>query len=85
VIADNAGYDSAELVSQIRAAKSQRPHTMGIDMIEGRMGDMAELGVLEFRVKHQMLLSATEAAGMIMRVDDIIKAPLRPRQPDRRH
>jgi T-complex protein 1 subunit beta len=59
---------------------------MGIDMTKGQMGDMEELGVLEsFRVKHQMLLSATEAAEMIIRVDDIIRAPPRPRQPDRRH
>lgn len=39
------------------------------------MGDMAELGITEsFQVKRQVLLSASEAAEMILRVDNIIKA-----------
>ena len=39
------------------------------------MGDMSCLGVTEsFLVKRQMLLSAAEAAEMILRVDNIIKA-----------
>lgn len=44
-------------------------------MKEGTIGDMAVLGVTEsFQVKRQVLLSAAEAAEMILRVDDIIKA-----------
>lgn len=44
-------------------------------MSEGTVGDMAELGITEsFQVKRQVLLSASEAAEMILRVDDIIKA-----------
>lgn len=45
------------------------------DMTQGTIGDMAELGITEsFQVKRQVLLSAAEAAEMILRVDDIIKA-----------
>ncbi|NWU33830.1 TCPB protein, partial [Hylia prasina] len=44
-------------------------------MKEGVIGDMSLLGVTEsFQVKRQVLLSAAEAAEMILRVDDIIKA-----------
>lgn len=44
-------------------------------MKEGVIGDMSVLGVTEsFQVKRQVLLSAAEAAEMILRVDDIIKA-----------
>lgn len=44
-------------------------------MSEGVIGDMAELGITEsFQVKRQVLLSASEAAEMILRVDDVIKA-----------
>lgn len=44
-------------------------------MIHGTVGDMAKLGVTEsFQVKRQVLLSAAEAAEMILRVDNIIKA-----------
>ncbi|XP_057233612.1 T-complex protein 1 subunit beta [Malurus melanocephalus] len=85
IIADNAGYDSADLVSQLRAAHSEGKTTYGLDMKEGVIGDMAVLGVTEsFQVKRQVLLSAAEAAEMILRVDDIIKAAPRKRVPDNR-
>lgn len=45
------------------------------------VGCMKRAGVTEaFRVKRQVLLSATEAAEMILRVDDIVKAAPRPRE-----
>lgn len=44
-------------------------------MSAGAVGDMVELGITEsFQVKRQMLLSASEAAEMILRVDNIIRA-----------
>nr|CAD7198036.1 unnamed protein product [Timema douglasi] len=83
-IADNAGYDSAQLVSELRAAHSQGRHSMGLDMEIGRIGCMKELGITEsFVVKRQVLLSASEAAEMILRVDDIIRAAPRKREQDR--
>ncbi|XP_019925622.3 T-complex protein 1 subunit beta [Magallana gigas] len=85
-IADNAGYDSAQLVSELRALHTAGKHTMGLNMKEGEVGDMEKLGITEsFQVKRQVLMSASEAAEMILRVDDIIKAAPRPRQPDHRH
>ncbi|KAM6136870.1 LOW QUALITY PROTEIN: T-complex protein 1 subunit beta [Pterocles gutturalis] len=83
-IADNAGYDSADLVAQLRAAHSEGKTTYGLDMKEGIIGDMAVLGTESFQVKRQVLLSAAEAAEMILRVDDIIKAAPRKRVPDHR-
>ena len=45
------------------------------DMRTGVIGNMMELGITEsYKVKLQVLLSAAEAAEMISRVDDIIKA-----------
>uniref|UniRef100_A0A3Q2HFS3 T-complex protein 1 subunit beta n=1 Tax=Equus caballus TaxID=9796 RepID=A0A3Q2HFS3_HORSE len=83
IIADNAGYDSADLVAQLRAAHSEGNTTAGLDMKEGTIGDMAELGITEsFQVKRQVLLSAAEAAEVILRVDNIIKAAPRKRVPD---
>merc|ERR1711894_364265 len=83
LIADNAGYDSAQLVSELRAIHTQGKHTMGIDMDEGEVGDMEKLGITEsYQVKRQVLISAAEAAEMILRVDDIVKAAPRQRQPD---
>jgi len=84
-IADNGGYDSAELVSQLRAVHTEGKHTYGLDMTHGCVGDMAALGITEsLRVKRQMLVSASEAAEMILRVDSIIRAAPRQRARDNR-
>ena len=49
--------------------------TFLLDMARGRVGEMDILGIVEsYLVKRQVLLSASEAAEMILRVDDIIKA-----------
>merc|ERR1712226_1112088 len=86
IIAENGGYDSAQLVSELRAGHSQGKDTLGLDMNQGTVGDMADLGITEsFSVKRQVLLSASEAAEMILRVDDIIRAAPRKRQTDRGH
>lgn len=83
-IADNAGYDSAQLVSELRAAHVGGTKTAGLDMELGKVGCMKDLGITEsFVVKRQVLLSASEAAEMILRVDNIIKAAPRKRVEDR--
>lgn len=54
------------------------------DMENGEIADMIGLGITEsFQVKRQVLLSAAEAAEMILRVDNIIKSAPRQRMPDR--
>ncbi|KAI3425807.1 hypothetical protein D9Q98_007782 [Chlorella vulgaris] len=83
IICDNAGLDSAEIVSQLRAAHAAEPDASnaGVDVTIGGVGDMQQLGIFEaFKVKNAALLSATEAAEMILRVDDIIKAAPRQRE-----
>lgn len=56
------------------------------DMDNGRIACMKQLGITEsFVVKRQVLLSAAEAAEMILRVDNIIKAAPRKRVQDRGH
>jgi len=85
IIADNAGYDSSELVSQLRAAHYRGETQAGLDMRNGSIGNMNTLGIIEaFKVKQQILISASEAAEMILRVDDIIRAAPRKREQDPR-
>ncbi|KAM9975395.1 hypothetical protein ACTFIW_010423 [Dictyostelium discoideum] len=80
IIANNAGYDSSELVSQLKAAHHQGDNKAGLNMRDGCIGNAEELGVIEsFKVKQQVLVSAHEAAEMIMRVDDILRAAPRQR------
>jgi len=81
IIADNAGYDSCELVSQLRASHYEGNSTSGLNMDIGAVGDMKELGIYEsYKSKMQSLVSAHEAAEMILRVDEIIKCAPRQRQ-----
>jgi len=83
-IADNAGYDSSQLVSELRAAHVQGKQFTGLDMENGKIGCMKELGITEsYVVKRQVLLSASEAAEMILRVDNIIRCAPRKRVQDR--
>jgi len=85
IIAANAGYDSSELVAQLRAAHNDGKNKIGLDMVRGTICDVAELGITEsFKVKSRIVLSASEAAEQILRVDEIIKAPPRPREEDPR-
>merc|ERR1712062_920323 len=83
IIAENGGYDAAQLVSELRALHKQNKSTMGLNMREGIVGDMGELGITEsLSVKRQVIVSASEAAEMILRVDDILKAAPRKRTAD---
>ncbi|CAD6208053.1 GSCOCG00010327001-RA-CDS [Cotesia congregata] len=85
-ISDNAGYDSAQLINELRAAHYSGSSSMGLDMEQGKIGCMKKLGITEsWAVKRQVLLSAAEAAEMILRVDDIIRAAPRKRVQDRGH
>lgn len=81
IIADNGGFDSSELVTRLRAAHAKGDKHAGLDMNNGEVGDMWALGVREsYKSKLQVLVSAAEAAEMILRVDDIIKCAPRERQ-----
>jgi len=82
-IAENGGYDSTELVTQLRAAHNRGQSAAGLDMVKGTIGDMKEIGITEsFRVKCQSLVSAAEAAEMIIRVDEVITCVPRQRGED---
>jgi len=81
ILADNAGYDSADLVAKLRAAHYEGFNDAGLDMDQGTIGSMTQLGVTEsYKLKRLVVLSASEAAEMIIRVDDILRAAPRKRE-----
>ena len=54
IIADNAGYDSAELIANLKNEIFIGKPAAGLNMTEGIVGDMKELGIYEcYRVKEQ--------------------------------
>lgn len=82
IICENAGMDAADVISKLRAAISNDDTSrMGVDVIVADIGDMRDMGIYEsLKVKRQVVQSATEAAEMILRVDDIIKCAPRQRE-----
>ncbi|CCG25660.1 Cct2 chaperonin of the cytosolic TCP1 ring complex [Candida orthopsilosis Co 90-125] len=84
ILADNAGYDSSELVTKLRSAIYNGISTSGLNLNEGTIANMRELGVVEsYKLKRAVVNSATEAAEVLLRVDNIIRA--KPRTADRNH
>jgi chaperonin GroEL (HSP60 family) len=73
-LAENAGLDPIDIMVALRA-KHEDPANkdFGIDVTTGKIVSMCNLLVLEpLRVKQQVIKSATEAANMILKIDDLI-------------
>jgi len=74
-LAENAGLDPIDILSGLRAAHEKGERWAGVDVFEGKVSDMEKLEVYEpLAVKKQVIKSATEAATMILKIDDIIAA-----------
>jgi len=75
-LAENAGMDAIDIIVELRARHEKEDGKwMGVDVYEGRTADMKKLGVVEpLRTKLQAIKSASEAAIMILRIDDVIAA-----------
>ena len=72
-IAENAGMDPIDTIITLRANQSSGKQTMGINAKESKIGNMFSLDIVEpLVVKEQIIKSATEAACMILRIDDVI-------------
>ena len=75
-LAENAGLDTIDIIVDLRA-KHEKPgcKNFGIDVYSGKVVDMMKLGVVEpLRIKTQAIKSASEAAVMTLRIDDVISA-----------
>jgi thermosome len=72
-LAENAGLDSIDMLVELRSRHENGNKNIGLDVFEGKPVDMLENGVIEpLRVKTQAITLATEAASMILRIDDVI-------------
>ena len=72
-IAENAGMDPIDALITLRANQTGGKQTAGINAKEGKIGNMFSLDIVEpLAVKEQIIKSATEAACMILRIDDVI-------------
>jgi thermosome len=88
-LAENAGLDPIDVLIEMRQAHKSGKKYAGINVFTGKVVDMKKERVLEpIRVGKQALSSATDAAVMILRIDDVIaskggsKGGKGPRGPD---
>ena len=75
-IAFNAGHDPIDILMKLRSAHSDDSKKWyGIDIETGNIVDMWNKGVIEpMRVKANALKAGTDAASLILRIDDMIAA-----------
>jgi chaperonin GroEL (HSP60 family) len=76
VLAENAGMDIIDTQVQLRAKGSSSGKVRyGVDVLNGKVADLASKNIYEpLLVKEQIIKSATEAASMILRIDNVIAA-----------
>ena len=79
-LAENSGLDPLDIISELTAAYAKGKKNVGLDLSGhaeggkiGKVGNMKTAGVFEpLRVKVQAIQSASEAAELILRIDDVI-------------
>ncbi len=74
-ISENAGLDGIDVLMNLNTAhEKEEKKKYGVNVEDGEEPeDMVEKGIIEpYRVKNQAIKSATEAANMILRIDDVI-------------
>jgi thermosome len=78
-LAENAGLDPIDMLVEMRSQHEKGKKTAGLNVFTGKVVDMWKEGVVEpLRVKTQAIDSATEAATMILRIDDVLSSKATP-------
>ena len=78
-LAENAGLDPINMLVEMRSQHEKGNKTAGLNVFTGKVVDMWKEGVVEpLRVKTQAISSGTEAATMILRIDDVLSSKSTP-------
>ena len=74
-LAENAGLDPIDVIVNLRKAHTEGKVYHGIDYKNGKVGDMKAARIVEAAVvNRQIVMSAAEAAQMILKIDDVISS-----------
>ena len=74
-LAENAGLDPIDTLIELRKEHKKGNKQAGVNVFTGKITDMKKESVIEpIRVGRQAISSATDAAVMILRIDDVIAA-----------
>ena len=72
-LAENAGMDPIDTLTSLRSRQLKGEKWTGIDVMKTRIANMKSSDIIEpLTVKHQIVSAASEAACMILRIDDVI-------------
>ena len=72
-LAENAGLDPIDILIEMRKQHKAGNKYAGLNPFSGKVEDMFALNVIEpYRIGKQAINSATDAAVMILRIDDVI-------------
>ncbi len=72
-LAENAGMDPIDTLASLRSRQLKGEKWTGIDVMKTRIANMKSSDIIEpLAVKHQIVSAASEAACMILRIDDVI-------------
>lgn len=72
-LAENAGMDPIDTLTSLRSRQLKGERWVGIDVTKAAVSDMKASEIIEpLSVKLQVVMAATEAACMLLRIDDVI-------------
>jgi len=72
-LAENAGMDPIDTLTNLRSKQIKGEKWTGIDVMKAKVGNMKSSDIIEpLAVKQQIVSAASEAACMILRIDDVI-------------
>ncbi len=72
-LAENAGMDPIDTLTNLRSKQIKGEKWTGIDVMKAKVGNMQTSDIIEpLAVKQQIVSAASEAACMILRIDDVI-------------
>jgi archaeal chaperonin len=72
-LSENAGLDPIDMMLEVRNQHKKGKKYAGINVLGGKVDDMFKLNVIEpLRVSMQEIEASSEAATMILRIDDVI-------------
>lgn len=74
-LAENSGLDPIDIIVNLRKAHTEGKVNHGINIEKGKVDDMKKARVVEAAiVNKQIIMSAAEAAQMILKIDDVISS-----------
>ena len=72
-LAENAGMDPIDTITILRSKQQRGEKWTGINVLKGKISNMKSSDIIEpLAVKLQIVSASSEAACMILRIDDVI-------------